>query len=142
MNTFTVQKTIKSSAKKVFEAFSKASVISKWFTTNHTHTFKAGGKYKNGDKDEGRYIEIKKDKLIRFTWENRDHCPGTEVCIKLYKNGKNNTTITLTHSKLETEKHLNDMKMGWTWALTCLKSFLETGESITFESWHRKKYGT
>jgi len=140
--SFTVQKTIKAPVNRLYESFSKAKELSTWFTTNHRHNFKAGGKYKNGDNDEGIYIEIKPGKLIRFTWGNKIHCPGTEVSLKFTKEGKNKSKILLTHSKLETEKHVTDMKMGWRWALTCLKSHIEKGKTISFEDWHRKKYGS
>ena|SRR3990172_4318062 len=140
--SFTVGKTIRAPVKKLFESFSKAKELSSWFTTNHKHTFKVGGKYKNGDNDEGRYLEIKPGKLIRFTWENKMHCPGTEVCIKFSNAGRKNSIIKLTHSKLVSEAHIKDMKMGWTWALACLKSYLEKGNRISFEDWHKEKYAS
>lgn len=137
--SFTVQKTIKAPVKKVYESFSKAKELSTWFTTNHKHTFRPGGKFKNGDGDEGKYLEIKPNKLIRVTWENKSHCPGTEVAIKFSTGGKNKSHIKLIHSKLAAKTHVKDMKMGWSWALACLKSYLETGKRISFEEWQKKQ---
>lgn len=135
--SFTVQKTIKAPVKKLYESFSKAKELSTWFTTNHKHNFRAGGKYKNGDGDEGKYLVIKPNRLIRFTWENKMHCPGTEVVLR-FNEGKNKAQIKLTHSKLATPGHVKDMKMGWSWALDCLKSYLETGNRISFEQWQKE----
>ncbi|HEY3250349.1 MAG TPA: SRPBCC family protein [Ignavibacteria bacterium] len=137
--SFTVQKTIKAPVKKSYNSFSKAKELSTWFTTNHKHRFREGGKYKNGDGDEGKYLEIKPNKLIRFTWENKMHCPGTDVTIRFRHSGKNKSYVKLTHLKLETQTHVKDMKMGWSWALTCLKSYLETGKRIGFDEWYKKK---
>ena len=139
--SLTVQKTIKAPVKKVYEAFSDAKLLSTWFTTNHRHRFRVDGKYKNGDGDEGRYLEIKPGKFLSFTWENKMHCPGTGVRIKFLKLSANKTKIILSHLNLETETHVKGMKTGWTWAAACLKLFLETGRRIGYDDWYKAKYG-
>lgn len=140
--SFTVQKTINAPIKRLYESFSKAKELSTWFTTKHKHSFKPGGKYKNADNDEGTYIEIIPDRLIRFTWDNVKHCPGTEVCIRFFKTGKNKSLVKLTHSKLASQAHVNDMKAGWNWALACLKLYVEKGKLVSFENWYKEKYNT
>jgi uncharacterized protein YndB with AHSA1/START domain len=138
-HSFTIQKTIAVNTAAAFNAFSSAKELSTWFTTKHKHTFRPGGKYTNGDGDKGKYISIVPRRLISFSWENEQHCPGTEVQIRFKNIKTNKTKIKLTHSKLATPMHVADMKTGWSWALACLKSYLETGKKITFEDWYKGK---
>jgi uncharacterized protein YndB with AHSA1/START domain len=138
-----LQKTIEAQLSDVYNAFADASELSKWFTTNARADLRAGGKYSNDDMDEGTFLEIVDNKKLRFTWDNRAHCPGTEVTVSFEAKGRGKTLVMLVHSKLETKKHVKDMKSGWSWALYNVKLFLETGKTIGYEKWlksvNRKK---
>ncbi len=98
---------------------------------------KTGGKYSNDDGDQGEFIELKPYERVRFTWDNKEHCPGTEVKIEFISISEDKTKIILIHSNLESEFHLNDMGKGWRWALENIKSYLETGKTITFDEWEK-----
>lgn len=130
---------IKLPSSEVFKAYSNAALLSQWFTTNAKVDFKVGGRFSNDDRDEGEYLEIIPDNLIKFTWENKDHCPGTIVEVKLNPLSENETEVTITHSEIKTEPEVLDMKEGWSWSLDCVKLFLEEGKKINFEEWKSKQ---
>ena len=77
MNTsnLKLQKAIKARISDVYNVFADASQLSKWFTTNARADLRVGGKYSNDDTDEGTYLEIVKNRKLRFTWDNKGYCP-------------------------------------------------------------------
>ncbi len=130
-----VSRTIAVPVERVWEAWANADQVSTWFTTNATQDFREGGVYDNGDGDKGVFTRIVPNKRLIFTWENEKHCPGTKVGIDFLSKGDSKSGIVLTHEKLPDQKGCEEMKEGWTWALTSLKSYLETGKAIGFEEW-------
>lgn len=134
-----VSRKIEVPAAKVWEAWSDPAILSKWFTTNAVHEFREGGSYGNSDGDKGVFKRIAPNKMLRFTWENEKHCPGTVVSVAFYPQGDSATRITVTHEKLKDREGMEDMRPGWTWALTSLKSFLETGKAVTYEDWQAEQ---
>jgi len=135
--TITLSKLIQTSPQKAYKAFTDEADLSDWFTTNAKCDLKVGGRYSNADHDEGEYLELSPAERVRFTWDNKEHCPGTEVKVEFNSSGENETRVTLTHSGFKDEKGPDDLKTGWTWALTSLKSYLETGKRITYEEWDK-----
>jgi uncharacterized protein YndB with AHSA1/START domain len=136
MNTV-IKQTIHVPSEKVYDAWQNAGDLSKWFTTNAVQDFTIGGKYSNDDGDSGTFLEITPNKLIRFTWENKNHCPGTEVTVSFIEPEPGTTEITIAHTKLENDEHVSGMNKGWSWAVYSLKSYLETGKSVSYEAWEK-----
>ncbi len=132
--TLVLKKQISAPQERIFEAFTHAELLSTWFTTQAKVDLRVGGRYSNADKDEGVFLEIVRPSLVRFTWENADHCPGTEVRIEISREG----LVTLTHSKLASEEHVVGMRSGWSWALDNVKLFLEAGRTVGYEEWLKK----
>lgn len=133
-----VTKTIAAPAAKVWEAWADQGLVSKWFTSEHRHEFIEGGGYKNADGDRGVYKRIVPYERIQFTWENEKHCPGTLVIVQFTPKGEK-TAVAITHEKIADKKGSEDMKEGWNWALTSLKSFLEGGAPIGFDEWKKSQ---
>ncbi|MHC4225538.1 MAG: SRPBCC domain-containing protein, partial [Planctomycetota bacterium] len=77
--------------------------------------------------------------LLRFTWENANHCPGTTVEVTFDPKGMEKSVVRLTHSRLADAKAREEMKEGWTWAMDNLKRYLEKGEVQTFEAWREQR---
>ena len=130
-----VQRTIKTSTKKAYEAFSDPKLVGTWFTTRARADLKVGGKYQNADGDQGTFLIIEPRKRLKFTWDNADHCPGTVVEVTFTPNGNGKVAVRLQHMKLRSQRDRDDMKGGWSWAMDSLKSFLETGDPIPHEQW-------
>lgn len=138
-NTLILRKTINEERETVYDAFVNPKVLSKWFTSNAKVNLKVGGKYHNDDQDKGEYLLIKPNKKLRFTWENRMHCPGTVVTVFFDKIERNRTRIRLMHSLLKTKKDVEEMKSGWSWALVNIKLFLEAGRTVSYNNWLKSK---
>ena len=132
-----VEKLINVSSDEAFLAFTDADLLSKWFTTNADVDLRIGGRYSNADGDEGEFIEIVPSQLLKFTWENKNHCPGTLVMVRFSDVSTKETRIEITHSDLKSKNDLTHMREGWLWSLDCVKSFLETGRTIRFEDWKK-----
>ncbi len=130
-----LKKLINTTSEACYNSFTEPEHLSKWFTTNAKADLMIGGRYSNDDKDEGEFLELKPFDLIAFTWENKEHCPGTEVKVEFISLDKNKTKIILTHSMLQNELHVKDMTTGWTWALESVKQYLETGKRLTYSEW-------
>jgi uncharacterized protein YndB with AHSA1/START domain len=122
-------------AEEAFDAFSDPAHVSRWFTTRHEAQVVPGGRYRNADGDQGRFLEVSRPSLLSFTWENAAHCPGTRVNVRFAAAAPGKTRVHLSHAGLRTGKDVEDMKGGWSWALDSFKSYVETGEPITHEAW-------
>jgi len=142
MNTLSLklQKTIEAQVSDVYNAFASASQLSKWFTSSAKADLRVGGRYSNDDLDEGKFLEIVKNRKLKFTWDNKTHCPGTVVTVYFNRVSKSMTMVRLIHSGLESKKHVEGMKIGWMWALYNVKLFLETGKTIGHDEWLKTIY--
>lgn len=130
-----VQRTIDVPAGDAFDAWAQASKLARWFTTTAEQDFREGGRYSNGDGDSGEFKRIVPGKLIRFTWEQKHHRPGSVVTVTFAPRGGSRSVVRITHSRLVTAADRDDLKLAWSWAADSLKSFLETGKPITWEAW-------
>lgn len=135
----TVSEIINADSVNVFDAWADERKLSVWFTTNAKSEFRTGGRYSNNDGDEGEYLEIIPEKLIRFTWNNKEHCPGTEVTVKFYEAGQGQTEIKIIHERLLSRDHVSSMNEGWSWAVHSLKAYLETGHPVKYEDWKKNR---
>lgn len=134
-----VEKEIKSTPASIYNSLTDPLILAKWFTTNAKGDLSIGGRYSNDDGDRGEYLELKPFEKIRFTWDNPDHCPGTEVLIEIISLTYDITRVRITHSRIETEEGIEEMREDWSWTLDNLKDFLQTGVPITFEKWKRQR---
>ncbi len=139
-----VSRTIAVDAQKAFDAWSSAEAWDQWLSSGTKMDFIEGGAYSNTDKDQGIFKKIwhpgpprsmSEVARIEFTWENPEHCPGSKVVVQFIQKVPGKCQVLVTHDKLPSQAGGEDMKEGWTWALTCLKSWLEDGKRITFEEW-------
>jgi hypothetical protein len=55
------------------------------------------------------------------------------VHLNFKSTGTLSTRLLLTHTNLADAKEMADLTKGWEWALSSLKSFLETGKGVTSE---------
>ncbi len=128
-------------ASKVFAALTRPSKLNIWFTSGAKVNLRVGGRYSNADKDTGRFLEVVPNKLLRFTWDNPNHAPGTIVEVVLGIEGAD-TIVSLLHygfSKKADFEHYSSQLSGWDWALYNLKAFLERKRIVQYEEWLKKK---
>jgi len=134
-----VSRTVDVSLTKAWNAWAKAEELSKWFTTSAKQDFKEGGRYENADKDSGTFLKIVPKKRILFTWEQKQHKPGSEVEVTFQEKEKGKVRMCLSHEKLSSKAEVEDLREGWSWAMDSLKSYLETGKSISWKEWKQAK---
>ena len=118
-----------------FDAFTSPAHVSRWFTTRQEADVRVGGSYSNADGDRGQYLEVSRPDLVRFTWDNAAHCPGTSVTVTFDPTGAGHTKVGLRHELLASQQDVEDMTGGWSWALASFKSYLETGNPVRHDDW-------
>jgi uncharacterized protein YndB with AHSA1/START domain len=130
-----VQRTIGAPVERAFAAWAEPARLNGWFTSAAEQDFREGGRYQNGDDDRGEFRKIVPQQLIRFTWENPQHRPGSVVEVQFEDKGAEKSTVRLTHSRLSSPEEVENLREGWSWALDSLKSYLETGKGISYDTW-------
>ena len=130
--TFTVslQRTIRATPERAFDALTKPEELSRWFTRSAQADLRVGGSYTNADVDQGEFVILDRPQHLRFTWNNPEHCPNTLVDVVFTEKPDGRVTVRLEHLKITTQAGYEDMKEGWTWAMDSLKSYLETGKPV------------
>lgn len=133
--TVDIQRTVKATAKKAFEAFLLPEHTAKWFTKKARADVRVGGSYSNSDGDMGEFLAVDAPRRARFTWDNKRHCPGTFVELTVRSAGPGKVAVRVSHSRLKSAKDREKMKQGWSWALDSYQSYIETGVPIPHEEW-------
>ncbi len=118
-----VSRTIAAPIERVFDAFTKPPHVTK------------GGSYHNAKGDRGTYRTVRRPDLLRFTWDNPRHSPGTIVGVWFNSRGPEKTVVTLQHEKLADRKAHEAMREGWSWALDSFRSYIETGKAMKHHDW-------
>lgn len=135
----TVSRTIRTSPRKAYDAFTKAAVLSVWFNKASESNPRVGGRYSNSGGDKGEYLLLQPPRRLRFSWDNAKAYPGTRVEVTIERKPPGKVVVRLTHSKLPSQAAFKNMKGGWSWALDSLKSYLETGRPIAYEEWKKSR---
>lgn len=131
-----VQRTIGASRDRVYEALTQPKHLNRWFTQKAKCDLRVGGRYSNADHDAGEFTRLTPGRALGFTWENPAACPGTTVAIRLYPAGRGRCRMVLGHSGLpKKEQGIDGLYGGWSWALSSLKSYLETGKGVGHDAW-------
>ncbi len=133
-NTVVVKKVISAPRDEVFEAFTDAEIMSKWFFPDEdmsaevTNNPVVGGDYtlkmyaKNGDiyTHVGEYKEISPPEKLVFTW-NSDFVQNTVVTVILEESGSG-TEVTISHDLLPSVEMAENHRGGWTGCLNRLET--------------------
>jgi len=142
-----VKRIFSASIERVFEAWTKAEVLAKWFgpegffVTRSEVSLTVGGKYEieinspdgNRIRHFGRYVEISKPYKLAFTWMLEDQsCKGsaglcTETLVNIeFKCVEQATEITLTHEQLPNKEAYDGHQFGWNSSFDSLATYLRT----------------
>jgi uncharacterized protein YndB with AHSA1/START domain len=134
-----VTRRMEATAPRAFDALSRPSDLSHWFTRGARATLEVGGAYSNRDGDRGRFLALVRPKRIRMSWENELHAPGTIVEFTIVRMAGGKIQVGVTHSRLASRTVAETMKEAWAWALDSLRSYLETGKPISVEAWEEAR---
>jgi len=145
--TLQLSRTIKAERRRVFEAWTRAELMSQWFSpgdmtvTSVSTDLRLGGAYKvemkeppaAGQNDdlcrtggaEGVYTKIVPNELLAFTWQGVcSHGEETLVTVA-FKDVQDGTEVTITHEHFATADTMNSHQQGWQGALANLARFAE-----------------
>jgi len=131
-----VRRTIPAQRQKVFEAWTKPEVVSRWFaptaeyrTIVHELDLRIGGRYRiemqHPDKAThvaiGVYRDIAPPSRLVFTWrwEGREVMPETVVAVEFLERG-DSTELVLTHRGFDEAGDRDHHAQGWNGCLTML----------------------
>jgi uncharacterized protein YndB with AHSA1/START domain len=135
----TVPREIECSLAEAWSAWANPAELSTWFTTEARQDFRVGGRYVNADHDSGTFLEIVPRCIIRFSWEQPQHQPGSQVRVEFKELTPKLTEVRLTHERLGSDEEVANLTEGWSWALDSLKNYLEKNEPIAFDQWKAAK---
>ena len=136
---------IKAPAEKIWEALTTPAFTRLyWFDIDVSSDWKVGSPVsylKNGKTlVDGKVLEAKRPKLLSYTFREvgteASHEPHTKVTIELEPEaGTETVRLTVVHSDfVANSKHRPSISQGWPAVLSGLKSLLETGKALEFES--------
>jgi uncharacterized protein YndB with AHSA1/START domain len=118
-------KTIAAPLDRAFAAWSTAESLNRWFGSKNKADVVEGGAYSNSDGDKGVFKRVRKNKDLRFTWENPAHTPGTMVDVVFQDKGKGKIGVMVTHDRIQTRAEADGLREAWGQALDKLKTWLE-----------------
>lgn len=133
---------------RVFEAWTKAEVLAKWFgpegflVSRSEINVRVGGTYEieihspegNRIRHFGSYVEVSEPHRLIFTWMLEDQaCKGSEglcaetlVSIDFKCFDQTTTEITLTHERLPNKEAYDGHKFGWNSSFDSLQALFKT----------------
>lgn len=144
-----IKRLFSASIERVFDAWTKAEVLAKWFgpegfLVSHAETnLGVGGTYEikihspegNCIRHFGTYVEVSRPHKLVFTWMLEDQpCKGseglrTETLVSIdFKCVEQATEITLTHERLPSKEAYDGHEFGWNSSLDSLTTYFRNGK--------------
>ena len=142
MKTYSKTVCIEAPAEVVYKAFTNPPDIRNWYYTTAQLALRNGGHFTHADMsgdvfETGEFLEVKPGELLRYRIDHHGFYKGSEVTVKVRPcQGPQNSDIEFTHSNL-TEGDFKHVNAVWDWALSNLKSYVETGTTQTFKGWYK-----
>ena len=102
----------------IFEQFSDAS----WWLSKDAQVVE-GSTFDDGDGHKGVFKKVTAGKVIRFTWDGKNHHPGEVIEIKSTTSG-GKTSVMMNHDRLQTRAAADGMRAAWGLILNRLKDRL------------------
>lgn len=129
-------------AEVVFKAFTNPADIRSWYNSVAQLALRPGGHFTHADLsgdvyESGEFLDVKMGEFLHYRMEHHGFYKGSEVMVKVRPcQGPQNSDIEFTHSNLS-ESDLKHATATWDWALSNLKSYVETGTTQTFKAWYK-----
>lgn len=121
-----VTKTIAASVEEVYAAWTTPKQLLKWFGAKAKSSAKDGGTFDDGDGSSGKFLRVRENKDLRFTWNHQSAEAETLVDVAFADKGKGKTGITLMHQRLQNRKDADGLRNAWGAAFDRLKAMLES----------------
>jgi len=137
--TLEVRRTFRASPQRVFNAWTSAEAIRRWFSPENASVenaavdFRVGGSYRVDIRDSngnlhvvgGQYRQIDAPRRIVFSWrwENHPHATDTVVSVEFIEHAEG-TEVVLVQEGLVTEQDRAGHRHGWIGCLEKLDAFV------------------
>lgn len=128
---------IKGSSKKVYEALTRVSLLSRWWTTDTRGDSKAGGilhfRFSGGGGPDMKVLETVPTRKVKWSCiSGPDEWIGTELCFNL-KETKSGTIVLFKHSRWKnTTPFLAHCSSKWGTFMLSLKDLIEDDKGRPF----------
>lgn len=132
---------VKASHLELWHALTDADELENWWGDGVVIEAKVGGKFCEKWQDDegnnqvasGKVLSVKDKKEIKFTWQEKNwpKAAVTECSFLIQEQAANKCMLTVRHTGWETlpealrEQCLKDFKIGWSYHLKELKSYLD-----------------
>lgn len=131
----------------VYKAYTDPSAIRLWYGSISQLALRRSGHFTHADTtgdvyESGEYLEVKENELLKFRVEHHGFYVGSEVTVAFNGNGAQGTEFSVTHKNLG-ESDLQHASASWDWAISNLKSYVESGTTQMFKAWfadNKKNY--
>lgn len=120
-----VTKTIAAPVADVFRAWTDVRQLNRWFGDGVQAKVADQGTFDDGCGNRGEFLRVRKDKDLRFTWNNDTAVSETRVDVAFADKGKGKTGLTLNHQRIQNRKEADGLRRAWGAAFDELKALLE-----------------
>jgi len=143
-----LRRTLSADVQRVFEAWSTAEMMSRWFvvdpgwTVKAASDFRVGGKYRvemsRGDGTTfvafGEYLEIDAPRRLVFTWNSAVPAVTRSVVTLDFEPIAAGTLLSLSHELLPDTDEGRAHSIGWEGSLASLERYLASASSVGLTS--------
>lgn len=138
-STFTYVTYIATTPEKLWEAITNPDLTQQYWGCRNVSDWNVGSQWEHQRPDESRIVDVvgtivesEPGKRLVFTWA----APGDEgnystVTFDFEKREGETVAVTLTNDDIKDEAELKETAIGWAQVLSNLKTFLETGRTLS-----------
>lgn len=129
--------TVQAPVKQLYRAFSNKVGLEEWLCDSAFSIPRPGGalflNWNSGYYSSGKFVELKPDKQIKFTWRGPQDPGETLVTVK-FKKQDSSTAVEIIHTGIwegkKWHKTEEEIKKGWISGLRNLSAVLESGPDL------------
>jgi uncharacterized protein YndB with AHSA1/START domain len=124
-------KTINAPLATVYEAWTSAEALDKWFGSANRAEVADGGTFSNADGNGGTFKRVRANKDLRFTWSGPSEGTDSIVDVTFQDKGSGKVLLMVTHDRIQSTAEADGLRAAWGEALTRLKVLTEaSGDSL------------
>jgi uncharacterized protein YndB with AHSA1/START domain len=118
-------KTINAPPATVYAAWAEDKSFAKWFAGGLKAKVADSGTYEDSDGNRGKFLRVRENKDLRFSWENPAFSGPSLVDVAFDAKGTDRTLLVLNHSRIQTRAEADGLREAWGQALDRLKQQVE-----------------